>query len=192
MLLPAIEARFACRNFVPGASPSPQQLAELLEAGRLAPSALGLEPWRFIVVTDPARRAAVPRAGFDQPAATTAAALIVVVALIDALAPDSDYVRARFGAEAHDGDAAPIHEAYRALYETVDVPAWACGQCNFAAAHILLQAAHLGLGSCPVGGFDEAALSQAAALPAGEMPALAIALGQCAETQPARVRKLAY
>ena len=54
MLLPAIEARFACRNFVPGASPSPQQLAELLDAGRLAPSALGLEPWRFIVVTDPA------------------------------------------------------------------------------------------------------------------------------------------
>jgi nitroreductase len=188
MLLLAIDTRFACRNFVPGATPSPQQLAELLEAGRLAPSAFGLEPWRFVAVTDPAQRATVARACFDQPAATTATALIVIVALIDALDPDSDYVRARFEAEAHDGDTA-IYPAYRALYETADVPAWASGQCNFAAAHILLQATHLGLGSCPIGGFDEAALRKAAGLPAGEIPALVIAVGRCAEVQPQRVRK---
>jgi len=189
MLLPAIETRFACRNFVFGEPPSPQQLTELTEAGRLAPSAFGLEPWRFVVVTDPAQRVAVAHACFDQPAAATAAAFIVVVALVDALAPDSDYVHARFEAEARGGDTAPIYDAYRALCETADVPAWACGQCNFAAAHILLQAAYLGLGSCPIGGFDEAALKEAAGLPAGEMPALVIAVGRCAETQPQRVRK---
>jgi len=42
---------------------------------------------------------------------------------------------------------------------------------------MLLQAAHLGLGSCPIGGFDEAALSAAMTLPQGEIPALVIALG---------------
>lgn len=189
MLLPAIETRFACRNFVSGETPSPQQLAELTEAGRLAPSAFGLEPWRFVVVTDPAQRAAVAYACFDQPAAATAAAFIVVVALVDALEPDSDYVHARFVAEARGGDTVPIYEAYRAHRETVDMPTWACGQCNLAAAHILLQATYMGLGSCPIGGFDEAALSQAAGLPAGEKPALVIAVGRCAETRPQRVRK---
>lgn len=189
MLLPAIETRFACRNFVSGETPSPQQLAELIEAGRLAPSAFGLEPWRFVVVTDPAQRAAVAHACFDQPAAATAAAFIVVVALVDALDLDSDYVHARFVAEARGEDTAPIHEAYRAHRETVDMPTWACGQCNFAAAHILLQATYLGLGSCPIGGFDEAALSKTAGLPAGEKPALVIAMGRCAETRPQRVRK---
>jgi nitroreductase len=189
MLLPAIETRFACRNFVSGETPSPQQLAELIEAGRLAPSAFGLEPWRFVVVTDPAQRAAVAHACFDQPAVTTAAAFIVVVALVDALEPDSDYVHARFVAEARGGDTAPIHEAYRAHRETADMPTWACGQCNFAAAHILLQATYMGLGSCPIGGFDEAALSKAAGLPAGEKPVLVIAVGRCAETRPQRVRK---
>lgn len=188
MLLPAIETRFACRNFVSGETPSPQQLAELIEAGRLAPSAFGLEPWRFVVVTDPAPRATVAHACFDQPAAA-AAAFIVVVALIDVLESDSDYVHARFVAEARGGDTAPIHEAYRAHREMVDMPTWACGQCNFAAAHILLQATYMGLGSCPIGGFDEAALSKATGLPAGEKPALVIAVGRCAETRPQRVRK---
>lgn len=192
MLLPAIQARFACRDFVPGQAPSPQQLAELVEAGRLAPSAFGLEPWRLVVVTDPGARAAVARACFDQPAARTAPAFIVVVALVDALEPGSDYVRERFQAEARGGDPAPIHAAYRAFHRPADIAIWACGQCNFAAENILLQAAHLGLGSCPIGRFDEAALRAAMESPAGEVPALVIAVGQCAEAQPARVRKLTY
>ncbi len=192
MLLPAIQARFACRNFVPDQAPSPQQLAELVEAGRLAPSAFGLEPWRFAVVTDAAGRDAIAHACFDQPAAATAPALVVVVALVDALEPGSDYVRERFDAEARGGDPAPIHAAYAAFHRPADIAAWACGQCNFAAENILLQAAHLGLGSCPIGGFDEAALREAAGIQAGEVPALVIAVGRCAEGQPARVRKLAY
>ena len=192
MLLPAIQSRFACRDFVPGQAPSPQQLAELVEAGRLAPSAFGLEPWRLVVVTDPEDRTAIARACFDQPAARTAPAFIVVVALVDALEPGSDYVRERFQAEARGGDPAPIHAAYRAFHRPADIAIWACGQCNFAAENILLQAAHLGLGSCPIGGFDEAALRAAMESPAGEVPALVIAVGQCAEAQPARVRKLTY
>ncbi|HQT01377.1 MAG TPA: NAD(P)H-dependent oxidoreductase [Thiobacillus sp.] len=190
MLLPAIQSRYACHDFAPDPAPSPEQLSELIEAGRLAPSAFGLEPWRFIVVTDPGERAAVAHACFDQPAARSAPAFIVVVALVDALEPDSDYVRDRFEAEARGGDPAPIHAAYRAFHRPADIAAWACGQCNLAAENILLQAAYLGLGSCPIGGYDEAALRAAMEIPAGEVPALVIAVGRCAEGQPERVRKL--
>lgn len=192
MLLPAIQSRFACRDFAPDQAPSPEQLAELIEAGRLAPSAFGLEPWRFVLVTDTSARAAVARACFDQPAARTAPAFIVVVALIDALEPGTDYVRERFQAEARGGDPAPIHAAYRAFHRPADIAGWACGQCNFAAENILLQAAYLGLGSCPVGGFDESALRAAVGIGVGEVPALVIAVGRCAEGQLARVRKLMY
>jgi nitroreductase len=164
-------------------------MALLLEAGRLAPSAFGLEPWRFIVVRDDARRAAVVHACFDQPAATTASALIAIVAQVAVLDPDSDYVRVRFEAEARGQDMAPIYAAYRAFHDPATVTAWALGQCNFAAAHVLLQAAHLGLGSCPIGGFDADALADALALPAGEVPALLIALGYCAYGAPQRLRK---
>ncbi len=54
---------------------------------------------------------------------------------------------------------------------------------------MLLQAAHLGLGSCPIGGFDEAALTAALNIPPGESPALVIALGHCAYAAPRRMRK---
>jgi nitroreductase len=187
-LLDPIRQRYACRRFATGLAVSPDELALLLEAGRLAPSAFGLEPWRFVVV-DAAQRAAVARACYDQPAVASAAALIAIVALGAVLDPDSDYVRARFEAEVRGGDMAPVYEAYRALYRADSIAAWAQGQCNFAAAHMLLQAAHMGLDSCPIGGFDADALTTALALPAGETPALLIALGHCSDPAPERLRK---
>ena len=188
-LLDAITRRYACREFVAGQPVSADELALLLEAGRLAPSSFGLEPWRFVTVEDAARRAAVARACFDQPAATTAAAFIAIVALVAALDPDSDYVRTRLEAEARGGDLEPIYAAYRAHYRPETIAAWAQGQCHFAAAHMLLQAAHLGLGSCPIGGFDPNALAATLALAAGETPALVIALGHCSYPAQQRLRK---
>jgi nitroreductase len=188
-LLGVVRQRYACREFVADRPLTADELALLREAGRLAPSGFGLEPWRFVSVTDAAGRAKIAHACFGQPAATTAAAFIVIVALVAALDPDSDYVRARFAAEARGRDPAPIHAAYRAFHEGGGIAAWAQGQCNFAAAHLLLQATHLGLGSCPLGGFDAAALADAVSLPAGEVPALVIALGQCAHAAPERLRK---
>ncbi|MHB1084807.1 MAG: nitroreductase family protein [Thiobacillus sp.] len=189
ILLDAIQQRYACREFVAGQTVSAENLAILLEAGRLAPSAFGLEPWRFVTVTSTAGKAAIAQACFDQPAAKTAAAFIAIVALVDALDPDSAYVRARFEAEARGQDVAPIDDAYRAHYQADTIAAWAQGQCNFAAAHMLLQAASMELASCPVGGFDSAALAAALNLPAGEMPALVIALGRCTCPAPERFRK---
>jgi nitroreductase len=187
-LLDSIRQRYACRQFVAGQPVSPDELALLLEAGRLAPSAFGLEPWRFIVI-DAAQQGAVARACFDQPAVTSAAELIAIVALVAMLDPDSDYVRARFEAEARGGDMAHIYDAYRAHYRTESIAAWAQGQCNFPAAHMLLQAEHMGLDSCPIGGFDPDALTAALALPKGEIPALLIALGHCSYPAPERLRK---
>ena len=188
-LLDAIQLRYACRQFVADRPVPADELTLLQEAGRLAPSAFGLEPWRFITVGDAAQRAAVARACFDQPAAVTAAAFIVIAALVAALDPDSDYVRARFEAEARGPDTAPIMAAYRASYRADSIAGWAQGQCNFAAAQILLQAAHSGLGSCPIGGFDAAELTQVLAIPSGETPTLVIALGYCRDAAPARLRK---
>ena len=189
-LLDAIQQRYACHQFVAGQAVTASELSLLREAGRLAPSAFGLEPWRFITVEDESKQTAVAHACYDQSVAATAAAFIVIVALVDALDPDSDYVRARFEAEARGQDTAPIYEPYRAFFRAEGMAAWAQGQCNFAAAHMLLQAAHLGLGSCPIGGFDEAALTAALSILPGESPALVIALGRCAYAVPQRMRKI--
>lgn len=51
-VLDAIQHRFACHAFAADKPLSADEMAVLLQAGRLAPSAFGLEPWRFIRVTD--------------------------------------------------------------------------------------------------------------------------------------------
>lgn len=188
-VLKAIQQRYACRDFAAGQPVTADELAVLLEAGRLAPSAFGLEPWRFVTVTDAEEKTTLAHACFDQPVAKTATAFIVIVALVDALEPDSDYVHARFTAEARGGDTGAIYDAYRPHYKSTPIAAWAQGQCNFAAAHILLQATSMGLGSCPIGGFDPDLLAAASRVLPGETPALVIALGHCRDTAPKRMRK---
>ena len=49
----AIAARHSVRAFAKEPLTS-EQIHELLEAGRNAPSSLNSQPWRFAVVTDPA------------------------------------------------------------------------------------------------------------------------------------------
>lgn len=188
-ILSAIAQRYACRTFT-GQSVLESELKSILEAGRIAPSGFGMEPWRFVVVQSAEARSVVAKACFGQPAATTAPLLIGVVALVEALQPDSAYVQARLEAEAGGGLVTDeLKAAYRGFYAQTNVRDWAIGQCNFAAAHMMIQAAAMGLATCPVGGFDETALSAALNLSAGEVPALVLAVGQCADRQGIRRRK---
>lgn len=53
-VMDAIRGRCSVRDFLPDPIP-PEVLNDILEAGRLAPSAQNRQPWRYIVFTDPAR-----------------------------------------------------------------------------------------------------------------------------------------
>lgn len=187
-ILASVARRFACRQFT--AEPVTEaELDAVLEAGRLAPSGFGMEPWRFVVARREQARAAVAAACFEQPAAATAPVLIGLVAMVEALQPESAYVHARLMAEAGGPVPAELEAAYRAFHAQTDLRGWAIGQCNFAAAQMMIQATALGLATCPIGGFDETALASALDVQAGEVPALVLALGHCAVAQGERRRK---
>lgn len=188
-LLSSISKRFSCRQYTKEPV-SQAELGVILEAGRIAPSAFGMEPWRFVVVQSTAAREKVASACNGQEPATTAPVMIVVVALVDELAPGSDFVEARLRAEA--GGNPPqdeLHEAYRDMHGQTNPRDWALAQCNFSAAQMMIQATALGLASCTMGGFDEQALSAALNLVHGEVPALVLAIGHCAEAQGERRRR---
>ena len=53
--LTAIRSRYSCRSYLPRALP-PEQLEQIVDAGRRAPSARKEEPVDFIIVTDLATR----------------------------------------------------------------------------------------------------------------------------------------
>ena len=183
-----IASRRACRRFsndrVEG-----RKLRNVLEAGRLAPSGFGLEPWRFLVVDKTPLRTELAKACFNQSPATTAPVLIVIVARVAMLHPERGYVLQQLAAEAGEADPAIVMEGYRAFYEYADIAAWALGQCQIAASFMMLEAVHQQLATCPIGGFDEALLRAALSLPDGETPALVLALGSCVDKPGPRRRR---
>jgi nitroreductase len=183
-----ISTRYACRRFA-AHEVRYESLRSVLEAGRLAPSGFGLEPWRFLVVQETSLRKQVAEACFNQPPVATAPVLIVLVALVEALRPGSGFVKRQLEAEAGDGDPAPVMETYRVFCESADIVPWAVGQCQIAAAFMMLEAVHQQLATCPIGGFDEQKLATELQLPVGEKPALVLALGHCADQQGTRRRR---
>jgi nitroreductase len=65
-LLSALHWRYAAKKFDP-AKPIPAATWQALEQALvLAPSSIGLQPWKFVVVTDPAVKAALAAASFRQ------------------------------------------------------------------------------------------------------------------------------
>lgn len=187
-LLSSIQGRFACRQYGSQAV-AEAELGLVLEAGRIAPSAFGIEPWRFVVVQSAAARERVAAACFDQPAAATAPMMVAIVARVSDTAPGTAFAEARLLAEAGSMPLDELRTMYRGFHAQVEPKSWAIAQCNFAAAQMMVQATALGLATCPMGGYDEAALAAALGLTEGEAPALVLALGHCAQAQGERRRQ---
>lgn len=80
----ALNWRYAVKTFDSAKKVSDADLQTILESGRLAPSTIGLEPWKFIVVNDPAVRAQLRAVGYDQTKITEASHLVVITYRTDA------------------------------------------------------------------------------------------------------------
>lgn len=79
----AIQNRYSCRSY--RADPvSSEILMQLVDAGRLAPSGRGEQPWEFVVVTDVSTLKELAKAAESGPHIGRAAACIVVFGKKDA------------------------------------------------------------------------------------------------------------
>ncbi|CAN5117673.1 NAD(P)H-dependent oxidoreductase [soil metagenome] len=70
--------RYAINKFDIEKKLSEEQLVSLLDAMILTPSSFGLQPWKFIVVTNPEIRTRLQEAGYSQPKISEASHLIVI------------------------------------------------------------------------------------------------------------------
>ena len=75
-LTKVINERCSIRKFR-DKKPSKEQLIAILEAGRLAPSWVNVQPWHFIVVQDKETVQLLGKLSFNQPHVTNANTLIV-------------------------------------------------------------------------------------------------------------------
>jgi nitroreductase len=155
----AVQRRLSVRSYKP--DPVPEDvLARILEAGRLAPSAHNLQPWKFIVVRDPEARKALVPACRGQASIAQAPVVICACALPE--------------------------QAWKGMggywtAEAVDVA--------IALEHIMLAATAEGLGTCWIGAYIEAEVRKALAIPENVKPIALTPLGYPARESKPHPRK---
>jgi nitroreductase len=180
-LLAQLNWRYATKQFDPKRKISAQDWATLEETLLLTPSSGGLQPWKFIVVTDPAVRAKLTSASYGQTKVNDASHLVVFAAKNNLGEADVD---------AHLNNVAKIQgvpiEALAPLrgmlvggivksMDEIARNAWARNQTYIALGNLLTSAALLGIDACPMEGFDRAQYDEILGLKAKGLASAVIA-----------------
>jgi nitroreductase len=165
----ALRFRRAIKGFDPTRPLDPADFDFICEAGRLAPSSNGLEPWNIIVLREPALRAKfVERTGANPEQAGKASHLVALTAkTAQGIDPAGDYL-AHIGATVQ-GLTPDQIAAWRVrlkgflvdrlgLYGSADgLFGWTARQAYLALENMLVAAALIEVDSCPLEGLDYAA-----------------------------------
>lgn len=136
--------------------------AALQDALVQSPSSFGLQPWRFLVVEDPAVRARLRPVSWDQPQVTDASHLVVFARRAEMTEDDINRHIARILALRQ--LPAEKLEPYRQMMLAYVVKAkdaaaqreWAARQCYIALGQLMASAAVLGVDTCALEGIDPA------------------------------------
>lgn len=157
------ENRQSCRNYDGTREISQEILDQILEAGRLAPSACNSQPYHITVCTGEAARAvskAVQGMGMNRFADKVPTFLVI-------------------SQQSYNGTAALGAKVKKNDYRSMDI--------GIAAAYLTAEATAQGVGSCILGWFDGQELQKICHL--DQTVRLVIALGYAAQGDPLRVKK---
>lgn len=158
-LLAQLNWRYATKKFDPARKIGDADWAALEQALVLAPSSYGLQPWKFINITDPALRQSLRGASWNQSQITDASHLVVFARRSAVTAEHVErYVRRIM--EVRGAPAEALADFKNMMLGTVnslspDANAqWSTRQVYIALGFFLAAAATLGIDACPMEGFD--------------------------------------
>lgn len=160
-LLDALHWRYATKAFDP-TKKIPTELWHALEQSLvLAPSSFGLQPWKFIVITDQTMKDTLPPLSWNQRQPAEASHMVVFAVQTK---PDTGDVQ-KFMERIATVRGVPLEslDGYKNIINgfitnpTFDTDAWAAKQVYIALGQFMAAAAVLGIDTCPMEGVDPAA-----------------------------------
>ncbi len=164
-LLASIEWRYATKAFDPRKLPD-ATWAALEESLRLTPSSYGLQPWKFIVVNDPALRAKLRPVSWNQSQVTDASHLVVFARRTEVTEADVNEFFHQMVTE-RGADAAKL-EPYRQMMlggvvngkDAAGQKEWAARQLYIALGQLMGAAAAMAIDTCALEGIDPDAYTE--------------------------------
>ena len=185
----AITERRSIKAFDPHHRMSEQEINQLMSLAMLSPTAFNIQNWRFVLVTDPVLRQQIRAASWNQAQVEEASLLIVLTADLNAWAKQperywknapkaaSDVLVPMIGQYYQNNDQVQRDEAMRS--------------CGMAATTLMLAAKEMGYDTCPMDGFDFAAVSKLLNLPADHIPTMFVVVGKALKAAAPRGGQLA-
>lgn len=159
-ILKALNWRYAVKIFDPTKKVSEDDVHTILESARLSPSSIGLEMWKFIVITNPEIRAKLREAGYGQPKITDASHLVLITYRTD-IAENICRERLERTAKIQNQNMNDLEGLKNMINGSIEqktkdgsLEAWAKMQSYIPLGVMLETAALLGVDSCPMEGFS--------------------------------------
>ena len=156
-----MDFRHACKVFDESKKISDEDIKYILEIGRKSPSSFGMEAWKFLVITNKDLKAKLRPACWDQVQVTSCSHLVVILAGIDSVKPESGLPLKRFSRREMPQEKLDFYlDLYASHLEQTlssdeNIYAWTSKQTYIAAANMMSGAAFIGVDSCPIEGFDK-------------------------------------
>lgn len=157
----AMNFRHACKLFDENRKISDEEIREILEAGRKSPSSFGMEPWKFLVITNEKLKAEIRPFCWNQPQVTSCSHLVIVLAAIESVRVESGVPAKRFLRRDMSQEKFDFYMSLYAkhlkktLQSNENTLCWTARQTYIAAANMMTCAATLGVDSCPIEGFEK-------------------------------------
>jgi nitroreductase len=157
----AMDFRHACKVFDENKKISDEDLRFILEAGRKSPSSFGMEAWKFLVITNEELKAKLRPACWDQVQITSCSHLVVILAGIESVKPQSGIPKKRFSRREMPQEKLDF---YLNLYENhlqdtlssdENIYSWTARQTFIAAGNMMTAAAVKGIDSCAIEGYEK-------------------------------------
>lgn len=160
-LTSALEWRYATKVFDPARKIPADTWATLERALVLSPSSFGLQPYRFLIINDPALRAKLTPATWGQKQVLECSHYVVFTARTS-LAPEHIDAFIARTAEVREVTTDSLN-GYRSMMTgslisggtlSKMIPEWAARQAYIAIGNLMTSAALLGVDACPIEGFE--------------------------------------
>lgn len=159
-LIDSLNWRYATKQFDPTRKISSEDWQTLEEALRLSPSSYGLQPWKFLIITDPELRAKLQPVSYGQSQIVDASHLVVFATKTNLSEADVDAHVAKIAevSGASIADLAPLRAMFVggiiAGKSEQERKAWAFNQTYIALGNLLTSASLLRIDACPMEGFS--------------------------------------